>query len=110
MSVKLMQSVEERRNNIESRFPEWPRDTVARHFEKAAQAYAEKPFLYINNEKHTYEDIWVQAVDYAKGFMKLGVKRRDHVAILMDNDASFPSLMIAASMVEIGRASCRESV
>src|SRR5699024_12513419 len=25
--------------------------------------------------------------------------RRDHIAILMDNDASFPSLMIATSMV-----------
>src|SRR5690625_1437951 len=31
--------------------------------------------------------------------MRLGVKRRDHIAILMDNDASFPSLMIATSMV-----------
>src|SRR5699024_10583041 len=28
-----------------------------------------------------------------------GVKRRDHVAILMDNDASFPSLMVASYIV-----------
>ena len=94
-----MQSVEERRKNLENRFPEWPRDTVARHFEKAARTYAEKPFLYINNEEYTYEDIWNRAVDYAKGLIKLGVKRRDHVAILMDNDASFPSLMVASSIV-----------
>src|SRR5699024_9231556 len=99
MSIKLMQSVEERRKNLENRFPEWPRDTVARHFEKAARTYAEKPFLYINNEEYTYEDIWNRAVDYAKGLIKLGVKRRDHVAILMDNDASFPSLMVASSIV-----------
>lgn len=99
MYVKLRQDVEERRKNIEARFPEWPRDTVARHFEKAARTYAEKPFLYINNEEYTYEDIWNRAVDYAKGLIKLGVKRRDHVAILMDNDASFPSLMVASSIV-----------
>lgn len=99
MSVKLRQNVEERRKNIEARFPEWPRDTVARHFEKAARTYAEKPFLYINNEEYTYEDIWNRAIDYAKGLIKLGVKRRDHVAILMDNDASFPSLMVASSIV-----------
>src|SRR5699024_1174236 len=49
MSIKLMQSVEERRKNLENRVPEWPRDTVARHFEKAARTYAEKPFLYISN-------------------------------------------------------------
>src|SRR5699024_9621039 len=47
----------------------------------------------------TYDDCWVQAYDYSKGFMKLGVKRRDHVALLMDNDPSFPSLMVAASIV-----------
>ncbi|GGN62944.1 class I adenylate-forming enzyme family protein [Oceanobacillus indicireducens] len=99
MSKALLASVEERRNKLENRFPVWPRDTLARHFEKATKAYAEKPFLYINGEEHRYGDIWERAIKYAKGFMQLGVKRRDHIAILMDNDASFPSLMIAASMV-----------
>src|SRR5699024_12331732 len=75
------------------------RHRLAQHFENATKTYAEKPFLYINNEKHSYNDLWERAVDYAKGFMRLGVKRRDHIAILMDTDASFPSLMIATSMV-----------
>src|SRR5699024_12063386 len=81
------------------RFPVWSRHTLAQHFEKARITYAEKHLLNINNEKHSQYDIWESAVDYAKGFMRLGVKRRDHIAILMDNDASFPSLMIATSMV-----------
>ena len=99
MSKALLDSVEERRNKIENRFPVWSRHTLAQHFENATKAYAEKPFLYINDEEHSYNEIWESAVDYAKGFMRLGVKRRDHIAILMDNDASFPSLMIATSMV-----------
>lgn len=99
MSKLSLESIEDRRNNIESRFSVWSRDTVARHFEKASKTYTDKPFLYINGEEHCYGDIWDQAVDYAKSFMQLGVKRRDHIAILMENDASFPSFMIATSMI-----------
>src|SRR5699024_4992614 len=99
LSKTLLESVEERISNIENRFPAWSRHTLAQHFENATKAYAENPFLYINDEEHSYTEIWESAVDYAKGFMRLGVKRRDHIAILMDNDASFPSLMIATSMV-----------
>jgi len=99
LSKLLLESVEERRDKIENRFSVWSRDTVARHFEKVSKTYTEKPFLYINGEEHRYGDIWDRAVDYAKSFIQLGVKRRDHIAILMENDASFPSFMIAASMV-----------
>ncbi|MBU5466803.1 acyl--CoA ligase [Virgibacillus sp. MSJ-26] len=99
LSKLSLESIEDRRNNIESRFSVWSRDTVARHFEKASKTYTDKPFLYINGEEHRYGDIWDQAVDYAKSFMQLGVKRRDHIAILMENDASFPSFMIATSMI-----------
>src|SRR5690625_4370332 len=31
--------------------------------------------------------------------LQLGVKRRDHIAVLMENDLSYPSLYIATSMV-----------
>src|SRR5699024_12298978 len=98
-SRTILERVEERTNKIELRSPLWCCHTLTQHFEKATKAYAEKPFLYITDEDHSYNDIWESAVDYAKGFMRLVVKRRDHIAILMDNDASFPSLMIATSMV-----------
>lgn len=97
--ITLQQSVSERRKALESRFPVWPRDTVAGHFAKACTAYKDRPYLYIDEEIFTYKDIWDQAVQYAKAFIKLGVKRRDHVATFMENDAAFPSLMIASSLV-----------
>ncbi|MFD1038446.1 class I adenylate-forming enzyme family protein [Virgibacillus byunsanensis] len=95
----LSQSVSERRKALEGRFPVWPRDTIARHFSKACIQYRDKPYIYINNEEVTYGEVWDRAVQYAKAFIKLGVKRRDHLAILMDNDSTFPSLMIASSLV-----------
>ncbi|MGP4106678.1 class I adenylate-forming enzyme family protein [Virgibacillus sp. L01] len=95
----LSQSVSERRKVLEERFPVWPRDTIARHFSKACSQYKDRPYIYINNEEITYGEVWERAVQYAKAFIKLGVKRRDHLAILMDNDSTFPSLMIASSLV-----------
>lgn len=92
-------SVSERRQALENRFPEWPRDTISRHFEKACQEYRNRPYLYIDGEEFTFEQIWNQGVQYAKALLKLGVKRRDHVAILMNNHYTFPSLMVASSIV-----------
>ncbi|WP_077324654.1 class I adenylate-forming enzyme family protein [Virgibacillus siamensis] len=93
------QSVSERRQALEDRFPAWPRDTVAGHFEKACSQYKDRPYLYINDKQLTYGEVWERAVQYAKAFIKLGVKRRDHIAVLMDNDSAYPSLMIASSIV-----------
>lgn len=93
------ESIEKRRHMLEEKFMEWPRDTVATHFQKACERYAEHPFIYIDNQAITYNDVWKQARTYAKSFLHAGVRRRDHVAVLMENDATYPSLMIATSMV-----------
>ncbi|WP_085993011.1 class I adenylate-forming enzyme family protein [Oceanobacillus senegalensis] len=95
----LKQSVSERRKALENRFPVWPRDTIAKHFSKACNQYKDRPYIYINDEEFTYGEIWERAVQYAKAFIELGVKRRDHIAVLMNNDSTYPSLMIASSIV-----------
>ncbi|SES89724.1 fatty-acyl-CoA synthase [Oceanobacillus limi] len=97
--VTLRQQVAERRKTLESRFPEWPRDTIAGHFSKACMQYSERPYIYIDGQTVTYGEVWKQAIQLAKAFIKLGVKRRDHIAILMNNDSTYPALMIASSIV-----------
>lgn len=94
-----MASVETRRNQLEERYQIWPRDTVATHFQKVCKAYSQRPYLYIEEQALTYEQVWQDALLYAASFVQLGVKRRDHIAVLMNNQASYPSLMIAASIV-----------
>src|SRR5699024_10919016 len=77
----------------------WPRHTIATHFSNMCQMYPDRPFLYIEDTPVTYKEVWENACSYAKSFLHFGVKRRDHVAVLMENDAAYPSLMIAASLV-----------
>lgn len=97
--ITEQRSVSQRREALEKLFPEWPRDTIATHFSKTSATYGDRPFLYISDLKVTYGEVWHDARKYAKAFLNLGVKRRDHIAILMENDQAYPSLMIAASLV-----------
>lgn len=92
-------SVKTRRNNLKERYQVWQRDTVSSHFQKVCQQYKTQPYLYIGNNTITYEQMWQDALLYARSFKQLGVKRRDHIAVLMNNQASYPALMIAASIV-----------
>src|SRR5690625_2348211 len=93
------QSAIDRRAALEERFPTWTRHTLASHFAVACEQYTDRPFIHIADTTTTYGEIWENARQYAKSFIKLGVNRRDHIAILMENDPSYPSLMIAASLV-----------
>lgn len=95
----LHQSVSERRKLLEERYPTWPRDTIATHFSDMCKQHRNKPFLHMNAKTITYGEIWDNAWIYAKAFLKHGVKRRDHIAILMENSPSYVSLMIASSLV-----------
>jgi fatty-acyl-CoA synthase len=97
--TKMIPSVAKRREALEERFPVWPRDTLATHFAIACEEFKDRPFIYMEDVAATYGEIWTNAWQYAKALIKLGVKRRDHIAILMENDPSYPALMIAASIV-----------
>src|SRR5699024_2060780 len=92
-------SIQERRQQLEDRFKEWPRHTIAQNFQQACEQFGNEPFLYIHDQQITYNHVWTEAQKYAKSFLHIGVKRRDHIAVCMENDATYPSLMIAASMV-----------
>lgn len=94
-----LESVAARRQALLERFAVWPRETLATHFDAACARYGERPYYYVAGEQTRYCDVWQQALRCARSLMALGVRRRDHVAVLMGNDASFPALMIAASLV-----------
>ncbi len=88
-----------RREALESRFPRWPRRTLAAHFEEACRQYAERPFLLLQEGELSYGDVWARAQDLARALLVLGVRRRDHVAVLMANVPEFVTLKLAVSLV-----------
>ncbi|WP_080873965.1 class I adenylate-forming enzyme family protein [Oceanobacillus timonensis] len=97
--TKTFKSVDERREDFIKAYPVWNRNTIASHIQTSVKAYANQAFMHIDGKTYTYQDVWNKAVQIAKAFIHSGVKRREHVAILMDNDATYPALMIASSMV-----------
>lgn len=93
------QSISERRNKLKETYTPWKRQTVASHFAAVCQKYHTREYMHIDGRTYTYEAIWQDAVRYAKGLIASGVKRRDHIAVVMDNQPVYPALMIASSMV-----------
>src|SRR5690625_4774334 len=91
--------VEKRRAALETNYKHWPRETISTHFAKVIPTFANNPYIYIDDEMITYEDVWLRARHYAKAMLQMGVKRRDHVAVLMQNDLHYPALFIATSMI-----------
>src|SRR5690625_770875 len=91
--------VEERRARLEALYNEWTRQTISTHFKHVCEKYSNSPYIFINDEQITYEEVWQQAEIYAKAMLHMGVKRRDHVAFFMENDLQYPSLFIATSMI-----------
>src|SRR5699024_9521060 len=93
------QSVTERRSRLKKDFIPWERQTVASHFAAVCKQYHAREYMHIDGGTYTYEEVWQDAVRYAKGFIALGVKRRDHIAVVTDNHPAYPALMIASSLV-----------
>lgn len=92
-------SVKERRESLEARYPTWPRDTLWQHFAKACEQFGEQPYFYLEEREISYQEVWQEAETYAKAFLALGVKRREHIAVLMANHHTFIPLMIAANKI-----------
>lgn len=92
-------TVENRRKELETNYKTWPRETLHTHFERVCKQFSDRDFIAIKNEKSSYSTVWENAVIYAKSFLKLGVNRRDHIAVLMENHQDYVSLLIASSLV-----------
>ena len=88
-----------RRKALEQRYPEWPRRTLASHFEAAAAEFADRPFLIPGDGPLTYREVWDRAQELARALLALGVRRREHVALLMANVPEFVTLKLAVSMI-----------
>ncbi|WP_276352156.1 class I adenylate-forming enzyme family protein [Cohnella caldifontis] len=88
-------SAQERREALAARYPEWPKRTLPEHFREQAKRYGTRPAVMTEERVFTYADIWDGAARYAKALLRLGVARRDHVAMIMANEPETVSLMIA---------------
>lgn len=89
----------QRRDALERRYPVWPRHTFARHFAEQCKTYGERPLLLTPSQSLTYAEVWDKAWQLARALLKLGVNRRDHVALLMANEPEYVLTKIAIALV-----------
>ncbi|MEJ2685572.1 MAG: AMP-binding protein, partial [Candidatus Sulfobium sp.] len=68
-------------------------------FENAVALGADKPFLLYKEEQKTYATFLQDVYRVANGFLSLGVKKRDKIAILLNNCLEFPCAWLAANMI-----------
>ncbi|MEB3102582.1 class I adenylate-forming enzyme family protein [Ferviditalea candida] len=91
--------VEERRNALQNKFPVWPNQTLSAHFADQAKRYASRPLLITEKASITYEEIWREGQRYAKALIELGVRRREHVAIIMASEPEAIFLMLGVWLI-----------
>lgn len=97
--TKILKSVEKRRAFIDQQYPVWEEHTLAQHFEIECHKYAEQPLLMMPEGVFSYAEIWDRAESLAKSLIALGVKKEDHLAVLMASGPDFVAIWIATSMV-----------
>lgn len=95
----MVLSPQERRADLERRYSVWPRQTLAQHFRDRCAEYSERPMLMTPEGASSYADVWTQSLLVAKALIALGVKRREHVAVLLANEPEYFMIKFAIAIV-----------
>lgn len=95
----MHKTVDERRSDLYNLLPTWERRTLATHFAVYCKLYRHRTLLITPDSQYSYEEVWHQARQVAKALLALGVRRRDHVAILMANEPEFVFTLIGIALV-----------
>jgi fatty-acyl-CoA synthase len=77
----------------------WPAQTLGEVLERQARERGDAEALVTANGRFTYEDLLDRAKSVAGGLQSLGIRRGDHVGILMGNDEKWLSLFYGAALI-----------
>ena len=81
-------------------YPVWTRRTTAEHFDRAAEKYSERVLLYTPDRGYTYAWFHQKVELFARGLLALGIRPREHVAIVIGN---YPEFIVAKlALAKIG--------
>ncbi len=81
-------------------YPVWTRKTTAEHFDEAAAKYKERVLMYTPEGAYTYAWFHQKTELFARGLLALGIRPREHVAIIIGN---YPEFIVAKlALAKIG--------
>lgn len=94
------EEIKERREMLEKRFSPWKRQTIADWFDERVAEFGERELIFTLKKSYSYKETQEIANNLAKGLLKLGVQRREHVAYIM---ANYPELLfLRFALAKIG--------
>lgn len=96
----MQSELRERVQYLLAEYPVWTRRTLAEHFDLVVAKYPGRIFLYTPGHHYTYAWIHRQAELFARGLLALGIRPREHVAVIMGNYAEF--LITKLALAKIG--------
>lgn len=102
-SEHLMLSEEEitrRREALEKRFSPWKRQTLGDWFDERVAEFGERELIVTTGRRYSYRESQEIVNSLARGLLKLGIGRREHVAYIM---ANYPELLfLRFALAKIG--------
>jgi fatty-acyl-CoA synthase len=94
------EEIKSRREALEKRFSPWKRQTIGDWFDDRVAEFSERELIFTLQRSYGYKETQEIVNNLAKGFLKLGVKRREHVAYIM---ANYPELLfLRFALAKIG--------
>jgi fatty-acyl-CoA synthase len=95
-----MAGIDERRAKLLADFPVWRRWTIGNFFDEVAGKYADRPYILTEDRAYTYGETRRIADALARGYLHMGIRPRDHIALLMGNFPEFIFNLLA--LLKIG--------
>ncbi|MFZ3124642.1 MAG: AMP-binding protein [Acidovorax sp.] len=89
----------QRRQALAQRIPVWTRLTVGDWFDRLATEFAEREHIVTLERRYTYAQSHRLVDRLAKSLIQLGVKRREHVAMLFPTVAEMAFLQLALAKI-----------
>ena len=92
-------TVAERREALKQRFPRWSALTLDQALDRAAAEFGPRDYIVTDARTYSYRDIKLWSERIAGGLLEAGVRRGDHVAIVLANFPEFVAVKYAIARV-----------
>lgn len=89
--------VAERTAWLDRTYPTWERHTLSGRLDLAAQRWPDRPYVVTAERSWTYAEMAAWSVRLARGLVALGLRPRQHVAIILNNYPEMAALQFAVA-------------
>ena len=95
---------------IDQLYPRWESHTLWSRFEESCSLFSDRQFFVFEEGSCTYQQAYTQARQTAKALLALGVKPRDHVALLLHNRPEYILLTFALAAIGAVKVSINANI